>query len=103
MGAVVKRRASADRVDSAEKPADPGSLLLGTEFRPPPPPAREHRIAKPAMEMKRLSVAIEGRDHGNLLRGEFGRECMLFADGGIIPAPRAVELCDHRRAVLDAD
>src|ERR1700728_3589206 len=28
---------------------------------------------------------------------------MLFADGRIVPAPRTVEFCDHRRAVLDAD
>ena len=55
------------------------------------------------MDVQRLALSQQRRHHRNFLRRQFAGEGVLLADRRIAPAPRPVELGDHRRAVLDAD
>ena len=65
--------------------------------------ARENGIAKAVMDVQGHAVAEQRRHHRNFLRRQFAGKCVLFANGGVGPAARAVELGDHGRAVLDPD
>ena len=55
------------------------------------------------MDVQRHAVSKQGRDHRNLLQGQFARKGELFADRGIRPPARPIKLGDHRCAVLDPD
>jgi len=108
-GLRVERRARAvgrnrpDRVDAADEAPDPlqrgGVAQLGRASAA----AREDGEAETAELVQGPALDRHGRHHRHLALGQLGHEGVFLEDGVIAPAPRAVELGHHRRAILAAD
>ena len=99
----MERSGAADRVNAAEKAADPLAIAGRRELGPTSAAARKNGEAKSTMKMQSLAVSSQRCDHGNLVRRQLRRKGMLLDDGRVPPATGPVELGDHGLAALDSD
>ncbi|MDB5794380.1 MAG: hypothetical protein JWR25_759 [Noviherbaspirillum sp.] len=96
--------ARADRMNAADEAAHPFEgrrvLELGRASAMP----GKHGEAETVEAVQgRVSRYLHRGYHRDLLLCQFLRERMFFENGRIAPAPRPIELCNHRRSLFHAD
>ena len=101
--AVLEGAAGAHRMQATQQLAEAMQLIEIARLRRPTAAAGKEREAKAGMIEQRLAVALQGRDHRHLALFQFGGKGVLFQDGRVGPAIRAIELGDQRGLAFDAD
>lgn len=94
---------NADIVNACYQPADLPQQVEVVEVRSPATFAGIQGEAEVAMVMQGLAGQDEWSDYGNFEVCQFAGKCVLLENRGIAPAQRAVEFCDDRVVVLDAE
>jgi hypothetical protein len=73
------------------------------EFRSAPTMESKNGKAEIAILVQGFRLVCVRRNDGNILFGKFHRECMFFQYSIVAPSCRAIEFCDHRWLIFDAN
>jgi hypothetical protein len=90
-------------MDAPDEAPDPFQDLGIRQLGRAPATAGEDREAEALVLVQRAPVQHARRHHRHLHGFELGQEGVLLQDGRVAPAPRAIELDDHRLAFFAAD
>src|SRR5690606_16086433 len=101
--AVLEGAQGTHCMQAAEQLAKAVQLVEIARLGCPSAAPREQRKAETRMLEEAAAVALQGGDHRDVQGGQLSAELMLFANGCIAPALRAVELGDQRCLAFDAD
>jgi len=93
-------------VEAAEQPAEQPASFRVIEVDQAATTTREQGEAPPVVSGQGVcgsAIAVQRRHDWQVMFHQLSRERVLLEDCRIAPAPRAVELGDHRQRILEAD
>ncbi len=91
-------------MDPAQGPAQHQQVIEIVQLRGVAAAALEQGETETVELVQGIALCIHhGRHHGDLRILQLQAEGVLLEDLGVAPALRAIELCDQRRIVFDAD
>ena len=102
--ARLERSGTPDRMNPGDAAPEDGQVLGVFDVGRVTALARKQREPKTALVKQRgAALVLQRRNHGHLMREEFGGECVFLQNLRVAPAIRAVELADDRFAFFLPD